>query len=87
MRVSYGRTAYVGSIGSEMLDRIERMMNTIAVGNGIVVIEREEFVSVMDWFLIEDCEYTDDQKKLHEFLAKVETELTGEYDQVVFVKR
>jgi hypothetical protein len=88
MRISYGRAVYVGQTPRNIIDAIGLLINTVATGDQIVVVSREELISFIDEYR-EDCDIrvnkvTPIEEKVGHFLIEAYEKMEGEFGDVFF---
>lgn len=86
MYISYGRAAYVSGLTSEQMDLIIALMNTTAVGDNTVIVDREGIVSFIAAVDNPDTakEYSSSDRVLADLLNTLETSIEGKYGDVFF---
>lgn len=82
MKISYGKTVYVGQTPRGVLDYLATSVNTVATGDGVVVVDRETLNAFVEEYK-EDCDIrmetvTSIQEETGHFVIELLEKLEGE---------
>lgn len=88
MRITYFRATYVAQTPRGIIDGIEKQMNTVATGDELVVVSREDLVSFIDEYQ-ENCDIrtelvTPEVEKVGHFLVEAHKKMEGELGDIFF---